>query len=40
MTTRTVAMRWKGKHSTALLETAREVDIEGAIRAGKTTCCL
>lgn len=34
-------MRWKGKHSEALLDTTtREMDIEGAVRAGKTTVCL
>ena len=38
--TRTVAMHWKGKHSAALMDTTRELDVEGAIRAGKTTCCL
>lgn len=36
-----VRMRWAGKHSAALLDqTTRELDIEGAVRAGKTTCCL
>ena len=29
-----------GKHAAAYPETARELDIEGAIRAGKTTLCL
>lgn len=34
-------MRWVGKHADALLDTTtREVDIEGAVRAGKTTVCL
>lgn len=34
-------MVWKGKHSAALLDTTtREIDIEGAVRAGKTTACL
>lgn len=34
-------MVWRGKHSEALLDTTtREVDIEGAVRAGKTTLCL
>lgn len=33
-------MMWRGKQSAVLLETAREVDVEGAIRAGKTTVCL
>jgi hypothetical protein len=33
-------MRWRGKQSDVLLATAREVDVEGAIRAGKTTVCL
>lgn len=36
-----VTMRWRGKHSEALLDTTtHELDIEGAIRAGKTTLCL
>ncbi len=35
-----VVMRWKGKQSTALLASAREIDIEGALRASKTTICL
>lgn len=34
-------MVWKGKHSEALRDTTtREMDIEGAVRAGKTTVCL
>lgn len=33
-------MRWRGKQSAVLLATEREVDVEGAIRAGKTTVCL
>lgn len=34
-------MVWRGKHSSALLDTTtRELDIEGAVRAGKTTVCL
>jgi hypothetical protein len=33
-------MQWRGKHSAALLNTTRELDVEGAIRSGKTTCCL
>lgn len=33
-------MRWRGKHSLALLDETRELDVEGAIRSGKTTCCL
>lgn len=34
-------MVWKGKHSAALRDTTtRELDIEGAVRAGKTTVCL
>lgn len=34
-------MRWRGKHSDALLDvTTREMDVEGAVRAGKTTVCL
>lgn len=34
-------MVWRGKHSDALLDTTtREMDIEGAVRAGKTTVCL
>lgn len=34
-------MVWRGKHSDALLDTTtREIDIEGAVRAGKTTVCL
>jgi hypothetical protein len=40
MTTRTVEMHWRGRHSVALLDTTRELDVEGAIRAGKTTVCL
>lgn len=35
-----VRMTWRGKQSAVLLERAREVDVEGAIRAGKTTVCL
>ena len=35
-----VDMHWRGKQSEALLATAREVCIEGAIRSGKTTECL
>ena len=38
---REVRMVWKGKHGDALLDTTtRELDIEGAVRAGKTTVCL
>lgn len=38
---KTVRMVWKGKHSDALLDyDTHEIDIEGAIRAGKTTVCL
>jgi Phage terminase large subunit len=37
---RTVEMRWRGTQSRAMQATAREVDVEGAIRAGKTTVCL
>lgn len=33
-------MKWRGKQWEALQETAREVDIEGAVRASKTTICL
>jgi hypothetical protein len=33
-------MRWKGKQVEALEATEREVDIEGALRASKTTICL
>src|SRR5262245_42931397 len=40
MPDRLVTMRWKGKHSDALLNQTRELDVEGAIRAGKTTVCL
>ena len=40
MTTRTVERTWRGKQSAVLLDTAREKDVEGAIRAGKTTVCL
>lgn len=37
----TVTMKWRGKHSDALLDlTTHELDVEGAIRAGKTTLCL
>lgn len=35
-----VRMRWKGKQSDAFKDTARELDIEGAVRASKTTICL
>lgn len=36
-----VVMTWRGKHAAALLDTTtRELDIEGALRSGKTTCCL
>src|SRR5262245_31192502 len=35
-----VRMKWRGVQSHALLETAREVCIEGALRASKTTICL
>lgn len=37
---RTVRMRWRGKQSAVLLDHTRERDVEGAIRAGKTTVCL
>lgn len=40
MTDRQVRMVWKGKQADVLLSEAREVDVEGAIRAGKTTVCL
>jgi len=40
MANRIVRMRWKGKQSAVMLAEAREVDVEGAIRAGKTTVCL
>jgi hypothetical protein len=34
-------MRWAGKHWDALQDTTtREMDVEGAVRAGKTTVCL
>jgi hypothetical protein len=33
-------MVWRGKQSVALLDTTRELDIEGALRASKTTICL
>src|SRR5215470_13399506 len=33
-------MAWVGKHSDALLDPTRELDVEGAVRAGKTTVCL
>lgn len=34
-------MVWRGKHATALRDfDTREIDIEGAVRAGKTTVCL
>ena len=34
-------MQWKGKHWDALTDlTTREMDVEGALRAGKTTVCL
>lgn len=37
----TITMRWRGKHSDAMLDaTSHELDVEGAIRAGKTTLCL
>lgn len=36
-----ITMVFRGKHGQALLdESTRELDIEGAIRAGKTTVCL
>ncbi len=36
-----VRMQWKGKHWEALTDrTTREMDVEGALRAGKTTVCL
>ena len=38
--TRECRMTWKGKQSEALLDTTRELDIEGALRASKTTICL
>jgi hypothetical protein len=37
---RVVRMRWRGKQSTVMLATQREICVEGAIRAGKTTVCL
>ena len=37
---REVRMVWKGHHSQALLDTTRELCVEGAVRAGKTTVCL
>lgn len=38
---REVVMEWRGKHADALTDTStHELDIEGAIRAGKTTVCL
>src|SRR5678816_2210083 len=36
----TCVMRWQGKQSDVLQSTVREIDVEGAIRAGKTTVCL
>jgi len=33
-------MRWRGKQSEALLDATHALDIEGAIRASKTTICL
>src|SRR5215510_10613471 len=33
-------MRWVGKQSEALKDATRELDIEGALRASKTTICL
>ena len=33
-------MRWRGRQSLALLNDTREEDIEGALRASKTTLCL
>lgn len=35
-----VRMRWVGKQSDVFLEKARELDVEGALRASKTTICL
>lgn len=35
-----VRMTWRGKQSQVMRETAREVDVEGAIRSGKTTVCM
>ena len=37
---RAVHMYWRGKQADVLLSTVREIDVEGAIRAGKTTVCL
>lgn len=36
----TVEMIWRGKQSEALLDTTRYLDVEGALRASKTTICL
>lgn len=33
-------MQWRGKHGEALQDDTHELDVEGAIRAGKTTLCL
>src|SRR6185503_3744512 len=33
-------MEWRGKQSEALLDETRFLDIEGALRASKTTICL
>lgn len=35
-----VEMVWRGKHAEALVDSTRELNVEGAIRAGKTTVCL
>ncbi|HYC00420.1 MAG TPA: phage terminase large subunit [Candidatus Limnocylindrales bacterium] len=33
-------MHWRGQQSVALKDTTRELDVEGALRASKTTICL
>jgi hypothetical protein len=35
-----LALTFKGKHAKAFPDTTREIDVEGAIRSGKTTLCL
>jgi hypothetical protein len=37
---RAVTMQWRGLQADAMQDTTRELDIEGALRASKTTICL
>jgi Phage terminase large subunit len=36
----TVTMRWRGKQYAALIDTTPALNVEGALRSGKTTCAL